>query len=194
MNLGLTGKIIGISGAGSTAGIGFAAARALLEEGAKLFFCDINEAAVKEVGAKLSAYGEVLPLVCDVSSKSSVDEMFEAATAHYGRVDVWINNAGIYPQKMLMDTDPRGMGPFDGHQPALGAFVHAGGGAACMEGARGRGAERGVLCGGAGQRRQRGVRRVEVRRAQPDQDLRRRARPPRHPRLRLHPRRHCNRR
>jgi NAD(P)-dependent dehydrogenase (short-subunit alcohol dehydrogenase family) len=106
MNLGLKGKVVGISGAGSSAGIGFAAAKALMEEGAKLFFCDINEAAVKEVGAQLSSFGEVLPLVANVAQKASVDEMFAAAMKHYGRVDIWINNAGIYPQKMLMDTTP----------------------------------------------------------------------------------------
>ena len=106
MNLGLNGKVIGISGAGSAAGIGFAAAKALLEEGARLFICDIREEAVKEVASRLSAFGEVLPLGCDVSSKPSVDGMFEAAMAHYGRLDAWINNAGIYPQKMLMDTTP----------------------------------------------------------------------------------------
>ena len=43
-----SGKVIGITGAGSVQGIGLAIAKKLCEQGAKVFICDLNEQALKK--------------------------------------------------------------------------------------------------------------------------------------------------
>lgn len=103
MNLGYEGKIVGITGAASEQGIGFAIARKMLEEGAKVFICDLKQEAVDTAVAALSRFGTAKGYVCDVSDEASVKAMFDKAVADFGYVDVFISNAGIYPQRALMD-------------------------------------------------------------------------------------------
>ncbi len=103
MDLNLKNKVVGVTGAASEKGIGFAIARKMLEEGAKVVLCDLHAEAVENAARKLSEYGEVLGVVADVSSETAVNNMFEQAKSHFGSVDVFVNNAGIYPQSLLMD-------------------------------------------------------------------------------------------
>lgn len=80
----LDGKVAVITGA--RGGIGGAAAELFAAEGAKV------------VGVDLSADspGE-LSLAADVTDELAVQEMFAQAVAHFGRIDVIFNNAGISP-------------------------------------------------------------------------------------------------
>lgn len=103
MELNLKNKVVGVTGAASEKGIGYAIAKKMLEEGAKVVVCDLNAEAVENAAKQLSAYGEVLGVVADVSNEAAVNSMFEQAKAHFGTVDVFVNNAGIYPQSLLMD-------------------------------------------------------------------------------------------
>lgn len=103
MELGLKGKVVGVTGAASVKGIGFAIARKMLEEGARVFICDLRQQAVDEAVAALSAYGEVCGFCADVSSQDAVRALFDGAMARFGAVDVFVSNAGIYPQRALMD-------------------------------------------------------------------------------------------
>jgi 3-oxoacyl-[acyl-carrier protein] reductase len=91
---------------GSSKGIGAAVARKLAEEGASLI---INYAADKEGAEKLIAQlrqngTEAIALQADVSKAQDVKNMFDAAIAHYGKIDVLVNNAGIMITKLLKDT------------------------------------------------------------------------------------------
>lgn len=103
MDYGLRGKTAGITGAAQKGGIGYAIAKRLLMEGADVFLCDINEEAVKDARRELSALGNVETYVTDVSDEKSVQEMFRKAEERFNRLDIFINNAGIYPQRRLMD-------------------------------------------------------------------------------------------
>ncbi len=95
MNLGLDGKRVVITG--SSRGIGLAAARLFLEEGAHVLLngTDRNrlDAAVETLGGSSAALAAA---VADVSTKNGSRGLFEAADTQLGGVDILINNAGIY--------------------------------------------------------------------------------------------------
>jgi len=74
------------------AGIGKAFATTFVDAGAKVFICDIDQAALAALRATHAAIGSC---VTDVAEASDVDALFDAATAFLGGLDVLINNAGI---------------------------------------------------------------------------------------------------
>lgn len=90
----LSGKVVLLTGASH--GIGKAMAWGLAEAGADLVVVSRTGDEIEAVAADLRTLGrEVLPIVADVSSRAAVEEMGRRALAHFGRVDVLINNAGI---------------------------------------------------------------------------------------------------
>ena len=103
MELGYSGKVVGVTGAASPKGIGFSIAREMLKEGARVFICDLKEDQVAEAVKALMEYGEVKGYACDVSNEDRVRALFDNAMADFGKIDVFVSNAGIYPQSPLMD-------------------------------------------------------------------------------------------
>ena len=88
------GRTVVISGA--AAGIGQALAQRLAADGAQIVIADLSDAAdtialVEQAGSK------ALGVRCDVSSAEDVADLARQARSHFGRVDVLIHNAGIYP-------------------------------------------------------------------------------------------------
>lgn len=91
---------------GATSGIGLATARMAARKGAKLVLAARNQEALSEVAAELSAKGsEVLALETDVKLRDDVARLGEGAMARFGRIDTWINNAGVGMFGSLRDTD-----------------------------------------------------------------------------------------
>jgi 3-oxoacyl-[acyl-carrier protein] reductase len=78
-------------------GIGFAAARRCAEEGARVVISDRHERRLGEAAERLAEISGARPLavVCDVTSQTQVDRLFEAAIAEHGHLDVVVNNAGL---------------------------------------------------------------------------------------------------
>lgn len=78
---------------GSTRGIGRALAAALLARGVRVAICspDADEAARVADALGPLAIG----IGCDVTSPDAVQALWDAATVAFGRVDLWINNAGL---------------------------------------------------------------------------------------------------
>lgn len=97
------GKVIGITGAGSVSGIGFAIAKKFLELKGKVFICDLNGKALCEAKLKLMEFGDVNTYTVDVSNEEQVSNMFSQVMEDYGQLDIFVNNAGIYPQSSLID-------------------------------------------------------------------------------------------
>ena len=90
----LEGKIAIITGAGS--GVGRAAALIFSAHGARLVVADINEAAVEETAALVTAEGGTATARrCDVSQADDISALVAAAVEAHGRLDVMYNNAGI---------------------------------------------------------------------------------------------------
>jgi len=101
------GKVVGVTGAASVRGIGFAIAKKFLESGAKVFICDLNGEALEEATKQLKAYGDVRAYVLDVANEVAVKETFAKVKEDFGKIDVFVNNAGIYPQCLICDMELR---------------------------------------------------------------------------------------
>ncbi len=87
----LAGRVAVITGAAS--GIGLASARRMRAEGATIVVGDIDPATGERVADELDG----LFVEVDVSDQGQVDNLFDAAAAAYGSVDIAFNNAGISP-------------------------------------------------------------------------------------------------
>ena len=97
----LKDKVAIITGAAS--GIGLAAARRFVAEGAKVVVADVQDAS-REVGEMTKQGGEALFVQADVSSEPQVDRLIERTVAAYGRLDVLVNCAGVELSKKITDT------------------------------------------------------------------------------------------
>ena len=92
----LKGKTVLITAAAGT-GIGFAAARRCVEEGATVFISDLHERRLAEAADQLAEIGGVRPhtQLCDVTNEEQVQALVQGAISAMGHVDVLINNAGL---------------------------------------------------------------------------------------------------
>jgi len=91
MQVDLQGKVAVVTGAAQ--GIGRAIAEVLVQNGARVTICDLQEEKGRATAAELGANVSFLP--CDVSDATQVHEMFNAVIAQQGRLDIAVNNAGI---------------------------------------------------------------------------------------------------
>jgi NAD(P)-dependent dehydrogenase (short-subunit alcohol dehydrogenase family) len=81
---------------GSTRGFGLAIARAYVQEGAAVVVCSRSEQAVQETVAELKgAGGQASGQACDVGVLAQVQALAQHAVETFGRLDVWVNNAGV---------------------------------------------------------------------------------------------------
>ena len=87
-------QIIVITGA--TSGIGLASALRLAAKGAKLVLVARSEATLQKIQKRISdAGGEAIYAVADVAEKDQLERVAATAVETYGRIDTWINDAGI---------------------------------------------------------------------------------------------------
>lgn len=85
-------KVIVITG--SASGIGFNVGESFLQNGYKVIFSDINTKALQDCTSKFDA-NRCLGVPCDVSKEGDIKHLIETAKNHFGRIDVFINNAGL---------------------------------------------------------------------------------------------------
>lgn len=90
----LKDKVIVVTG--STRGIGRAVAEACAREGAKVIICSRHEHAVKETCEVLKCQGySVSGVTLDISEQSGLEKLLQHSLETWGKIDVWINNAGL---------------------------------------------------------------------------------------------------
>jgi 2-deoxy-D-gluconate 3-dehydrogenase len=98
----LTGKTAIVTG--GAVGIGYGIAYRLAEAGANVVIADINKATLAEATRSLHKINpRVLPVVADVSKKTSVQALMAATVKKFKTVDILVNNAGIYPNILVMN-------------------------------------------------------------------------------------------
>jgi len=84
---------------GAAQGIGAAIAVRLAEEGARILVGDLREAQGEELAARIGGAF----LRCDVASEADLAAIVAAAVERHGRLDIMVQNAGIYPLNDLVD-------------------------------------------------------------------------------------------
>ncbi|HEX5469475.1 MAG TPA: SDR family NAD(P)-dependent oxidoreductase [Gaiellaceae bacterium] len=82
---------------GAARGLGFAAAGRLAAEGARVALFDRDAEALDAAAGSLGGDETALALAVDVTDEEAVGRGVEAVLAETGRIDVLVNNAGIYP-------------------------------------------------------------------------------------------------
>ena len=90
---------------GASKGIGLACAERYAREGAKVVMCarsaDLGEQHAEKIRQE---GGDVIFIQCDVSNKADVQRVVDEAIAHYGRIDVVLNNAGVNHRAAFLET------------------------------------------------------------------------------------------
>lgn len=105
MDLGLKGKVVGITG-GST-GIGAAVALGFAAEGAKVAICGRNQDKLQAIKEQFDAAGYPLYVESvDVGDLQQLEGFVHNIVKEYGRLDIWINNAGVNNRKCFEDYTP----------------------------------------------------------------------------------------
>jgi 3-oxoacyl-[acyl-carrier protein] reductase len=101
MDLGLAGKVALVTAASK--GLGFASAKALVEEGAKVAICARGAEGLRLAEAQLG--GEVLGVQADVTEPDAPRRLVDATVERFGALHVLVANAGGPPKGRAIDVD-----------------------------------------------------------------------------------------
>jgi NAD(P)-dependent dehydrogenase (short-subunit alcohol dehydrogenase family) len=133
----LQNKVAVITGA--SRGLGLAIARAYTREGASVVLAARAQASVDRVVQELTAQGKpAAGLACDVSDPQQVERLARLAEERFGRIDIWVNNAGVsapygptpwvQPDDFLKTCQTNIFGTYHGSMTALKRFQKQGSG------------------------------------------------------------------
>ena len=100
MDLGLSGKIAIVTG--SSRGLGFACARALIDEGCRVTICARGRDRLDEAARELGK--NALPIVADVSQAAGVERVVNGTVEAFGGLDILVNNVGLARGSTIVDT------------------------------------------------------------------------------------------
>lgn len=99
----LDGRVAVVTGAAS--GIGREIARVLALAGATPVLCDVQQTGLDETaGLIASGGGRSLTAQADVSDREAIDNVADSAARVNGRVDIWVNAAGIIVNRPVLDA------------------------------------------------------------------------------------------
>src|SRR5690606_28811027 len=91
---------------GGSGGIGKATAKRFLDEGASVVLVDIDQAGLDATAKELDAGERVLTVQADVTDEADVKRYTDAAIKAFGRIDAFLNNAGIEGQVAPLHEQP----------------------------------------------------------------------------------------
>jgi len=133
----LEGKTAVITG--SSRGLGFAIAEALAKQGANVVLVARTEETLKTAVAELKKQGyQAEGFVCDTAKLEDVERLAQGAVTTFGRIDIWVNNAGIgapygltmsiAPERIKKLVDTNIMGVYYSSRAAMRQFLAQGSG------------------------------------------------------------------
>jgi len=103
MNLELYGKVAVVAGA--SRGIGLYIARSLAAEGCRLLICSRSAEAIGQAEESLKTDGaDVASIALDIAESGAGEQLAEAVSNAFGRVDIYVGNAGGNRRKDFVDT------------------------------------------------------------------------------------------
>jgi 3-oxoacyl-[acyl-carrier protein] reductase len=91
---------------GAARGIGAGIAERFLEEGASVVIADVEAAIGEATAERLGGIGPCAFVRADVGSKNDVDAVVAAALERFGRLDIMVQNAGIFPWTLIENIAP----------------------------------------------------------------------------------------
>ena len=86
------GKVVVVTGA--SMGIGEALAKAFVREDCKVVLSSRDPARLEAARARVGAPDRTVAIACDVRNREEIDSLLGLTLHNFGRVDIWINNAG----------------------------------------------------------------------------------------------------
>ncbi|HEY1802321.1 MAG TPA: SDR family NAD(P)-dependent oxidoreductase [Terriglobales bacterium] len=88
----LSGKVAVITGA--SMGIGEAIAKIFVDHGARVILLSRDAGRAEAARARIGHSNNTLAMACDVGHREEIDRVLSLTLHHFGRVDIWVNNAG----------------------------------------------------------------------------------------------------
>jgi NAD(P)-dependent dehydrogenase (short-subunit alcohol dehydrogenase family) len=101
----LDGAVVVVTGASS--GIGRATGLAFAERGVRVVVAARRVDALEELARECQAAGgQALAVPTDTTDEAAVTELARRAVERFGRIDIWVNNAGVYLFGLLEGPRP----------------------------------------------------------------------------------------
>ena len=119
------GKVVVITGA--SMGIGEALARAFVHEDCKVVLSARDLGRLEAARARVGSPERTSAIACDVRNREEIDRLLGLTLHNFGRVDIWINNAGFRPAGFGCRHGHAGLPRHVRHQPVRRHRVHASG-------------------------------------------------------------------
>lgn len=89
----MDGKVVVVTGA--SMGIGEAVAQIFADEGARVVLLSRDAGRAEAARSRIGYADRTVALACDVRNRGEVDAALAEVLRRFGRVDVWVNNAGV---------------------------------------------------------------------------------------------------
>jgi short-subunit dehydrogenase len=99
----LAGKVAVITGA--SMGIGEAIAKLFVDEGAQVVLSSRDEGRSEAARGRIGHTDRTLGIFCDVRNREDIDRLLSLTLHNFGRVDIWVNNAGYGLSDSVADMD-----------------------------------------------------------------------------------------
>jgi short-subunit dehydrogenase len=99
----MEGEVVVVTGA--SMGIGEEIARVFAERGAKVVLLSRDASRAEEARRRVGHSERTLAIACDVRHREEIDRALGLALRSFGRIDVWVNNAGVGIRDSVAEVD-----------------------------------------------------------------------------------------